>query len=166
MTFVFFSLSAFWPPLLYFVLILLFLLHSQSMFLPRNSGGLDLMRLLWLIQGPDWVFNLVFRCGMFLSKRCVSNKAPPPQIKVPGTVLHLWQKGVILGLSPFPHKQVADNNSGYTPSFPNPIWSVFWSLSQWSFWHSLKGGGQISWTTSLWAMIFIKVIVVAGPCYS
>lgn len=103
--------------------------------------------------------------GCFSPNAVLVVTAPPPQIKMPGTILRLWKKGVILGLSPFSHMQVADNNSDYTPSFPNPTWSVFWALSQWSCWHSLKGGGQISWTTSLWTMISIKVIVVAGPCY-
>lgn len=90
------------------------IIHSPH-FLPVVSGGWDLMRLSWLVQEPNWVFNLVFRCGISLSKLCVRNHSSSTADQIPGSRPPLWKKGTILGLTPFPPGQVTDDNSDYFP---------------------------------------------------
>lgn len=131
-------------------------IHSPR-FLPVVSGGWDLMRLLWLVQQPNWVFSLLFRCGLCFSGTTASQQ----HIRIPGPTLPLRKNEP--RSRPFPAFLTGRLHIIVTTP-PHPQTPL--TLSQWSCRHSHKGGGQISWTASLWTIIFIKVIVVAGPCYS
>lgn len=101
----------------------IFASFTVHIFCPWSQTAWDLTRLLWLVQEPNWVFNLVFKCRMSLSKRCVSNNSSTAD-QIPGSRLPLWKKGTILGPAPFPPGQAADDNSNYT-SLTEPAWSVF-----------------------------------------
>lgn len=76
-------------------------IHSPC-FLPVVSRGWHLMRLLWLVQEPNWIFNLVFRCRMSLSPNTVSvTIAPLWPIKIPRLHSAWWkERGPFLAFTP------------------------------------------------------------------
>ena len=76
-------------------------IHSPC-FLPVVSRGWHLMRLLWLVQEPNWVFNLVFRCRMSLSPSAESvTIAPLWHIKIPRLHSASWkERGPFLAFIP------------------------------------------------------------------
>lgn len=97
---------------------------------------------------------------MSLSKRCVSNNSSSTADQIPGSRPPLWKKGAILGPTPFPPGQVADDNSDYT-LHSQTLRGVFRALSQRSCFSQQRWAGFMSYIPL--TMVFIKVIVVTGP---
>lgn len=135
--------SASWPPLWYFVVTFLFLLHSQSTFSARGLKRLGFDETIVTCSRAKLSFQLGIQMWDVSLQCCVSDNNSSTADQIPGSRLPLWKKRAVLSPAPFPPGQVADDNSDYTPHSQTPH-GVCRALSQRSCWHSHNGGGQVS----------------------
>lgn len=102
------------------------------------SRGWGLMRLLWFVQEPNWVFNLVFRCGASVSPIAVSVTTAPPRLSAsPDTAPPPRKRETLLAFPDFLTGRLHDNGAARPPSFPDAlecslgsVWGVLPALPQ------------------------------------